>query len=101
MLQVAPPEQSTLPLAPTVMSQVDDPVHLRLHDSPHAPEQSLLLAQLSEQLLPHVAVVMSQAAPDGQAQLAPLQVGGVPVLPPPHAAPIRIKPSKRILIAPR
>ena len=85
MLHVAPPEQSTLALAPTVMSHVDEPVHLRLHDSPQEPAQSLLFAQSSEQLLPHVAAEISQAAPDGQLQVEPLQVGGVPVPPPPHA----------------
>jgi len=35
MWQVAPPEQSTLALAPTVIAQVDEPVHLRLHEAPH------------------------------------------------------------------
>ena len=59
MWQVAPPEQSTLALLPTVIAQVDDPVHLRLHDSPHWPVQSFVFAQSSEQLLSHVPAAMS------------------------------------------
>ena len=60
MWHVAPPEQSTLALLPTVMSHVDVPVHLRLHDSPHSPVQSFMFAQSSEQLLEHVPAAISQ-----------------------------------------
>ena len=98
MSQVAPPEQSTLALAPTVISHVDEPVHLRLHDSPHEPAQSLLFAQSSEQLLPQVAAEISHAAPDGQLHVDPLQVGGVPLLP--HAV-RKIRPRIMLRIAPR
>ena len=41
MWQVALPLQDTLPLAPTVVVQVEFPVQLRLHESTHAPEQTV------------------------------------------------------------
>ena len=50
MWHVAPPEQSTLALAPTVIVHADVPVHLRLHESPHVPLQSFEFAQSSVQL---------------------------------------------------
>jgi len=50
MWQVAPPEQSTLALVPTVIVHIDVPVHLRLHESPHEPLQSFEFAQSSVQL---------------------------------------------------
>lgn len=81
---VAPPEQSTLPLLPTIIAQVDEPVHLRLHESPHWPVQSFEFEQSSEQLLPHVPAASSQDCPDGQLHVVPLHFGGVPLLP--HAA---------------
>jgi len=39
MWQVALPLQDTLPLAPTVVVQVEFPVQLKLHESRHTPEQ--------------------------------------------------------------
>jgi len=79
MWHVAPPEQSMLPLLPTVIAQVDMPVHLRLHDDPHWPVQSLVFAQSSEQLLSQVPAAISQDCPAGQLQEEPLHVGGVPL----------------------
>ena len=69
-----------LPLLPTVIAQVDIPVHLRLHDEPHSPVQSLVFAQSSEQLLSQVPAAMSQDCPAGQLHDAPLHFGGVPLL---------------------
>lgn len=60
MWHVAPPEQSTLALGPTVIAHIDDPVHLRLHDEPHAPLQSFMFEQSSEQLAPHDELEISQ-----------------------------------------
>ncbi len=80
MWHVAPPEQSTLALGPTVIEHDDVPVHLRLHDEPHAPVQSFEFEQSSEQLAPHVEVEMSQVWPDGHAHVAPVHFGGVPLL---------------------
>jgi hypothetical protein len=80
MWQVAPPEQSTLALLPTVIVHIDCPVHLRLHDSPHWPVQSLPLLQSREQLLSQVPAPRSHAWLAGQLQDAPLQVGGLPLL---------------------
>ena len=97
MWQVAPPEQSTLALAPTVIAHVDDPVHLRLHDAPHEPMQSFMFEQSSEQLVPHDEAEMSQVCPDGHAQVEPLHFGGFPLLP--HAA-NKTKPSKKYFIDP-
>ncbi len=79
MWHVAPPEQSILPLLPTVIAQVDMPVHLRLHDEPHCPVQALVFAQSSEQLLSQVPAAMSQDCPAGQLHEEPLHVGGVPL----------------------
>jgi len=59
MWQVAPPEQSTLALGPTVIEHVDVPVHLRLHDELHEPLQSFMFEQSSEQLAPHDELEMS------------------------------------------
>lgn len=52
---------------------------------PHAPVQSFMFAQSSEQLSPHVIVEISQAEPAPQLHVAPLHVGGVPLLLLPHA----------------
>jgi hypothetical protein len=75
MWHVAPPEQSTLPLGPTVMSQTDWPVHWRLHDDPHSPVQSFVFEQFSEQLVSHVPLIVHDC-PDGQEHVEPLHVGG-------------------------
>ena len=51
ILHVAPPEQSTLLLGPTAMLHADaEPVHFKLHDSPHDPLQSFVFPQSSVQL---------------------------------------------------
>ena len=102
MWQVAPPEQSTLALLPTVIVHIEVPVHLRLHESPHDPLQSFEFAQSSVQLCPHELDEIVHVSPDGQAHDAPLQVGGVPLLPP-HAmntATITDKPARKSFISP-
>lgn len=102
MWHVAPPEQSTLALAPTVIVHVEVPVHLRLHESPHAPLQSLLFAQSSEQLCPQELAEIEHVSPDGHEQVEPLHVGGVPSLPP-HAMntpSIKPRPAKTSFIRP-
>ncbi len=102
MWQVAPPEQSTLALAPTVIVHIDVPVHLRLHESPHEPLQSLELAQLSVQLWPHELAEIEHVSPEGQEHDAPLHVGGVPLLPP-HAKntpSIKERPTRTSFIPP-
>jgi hypothetical protein len=97
MWQVAPLEQSTLALAPTVIVHIEDPVHLRLHDAPHEPLQSFMFEQSSEQLVPHDELEMSQLCPDGHAHVVPVHFGGLPLLP--HAA-IQTSPSKTYFIEP-
>ncbi len=83
MWQVDPPEQSTLELGPTVMVQVDVPAHLRLHDEPHAPMQSVLFSQSSVQLVgPQLLLETSQVFPEGHVHVEPVQLGGDPLLPP-------------------
>ena len=78
--QVAPPVQSTLPLAPTVRSQVEPPAQLALHDSPHAPLHSLPMLQSRLQLSPAQSLPpRSQACPAGHAQVEPVQSGGTVV----------------------
>jgi hypothetical protein len=84
MWQVAPPEQSTLALAPTVIVQVEVPVHLRLHDEPHEPEHSFMFAQSSEQLAPQLSFETSHDSPDGHVQVVPVHFGGL-LLPQPSA----------------
>jgi hypothetical protein len=75
--QVEPLAQLTLPLAPTVTAQLAELAQSMLQDWPQVPEQSLLLLQLREQLLPpQPLLVMSQAVPAGHEQLEPLQLAG-------------------------
>jgi hypothetical protein len=71
MWHVEPPEQSTLPLWSTVMSHVDVPVHLRLHDDPHSPVQTVVFSQSSVQLAPQLPVVMSHVVFDGHVHVEP------------------------------
>lgn len=73
---MAPPEQSTLALGPTVIVHIEVPVHLRLHDEPHEPEHSFMFAQSSVQLLPHVASLIVQDCPDGHVHDEPVHLGG-------------------------
>jgi hypothetical protein len=85
---VAPPEQSTLALGPTVMSHDAVPAHLRLHDEPHDPVQSVLFSQSRLQLAePQLLLLISHVFPDGHVQVDPVQLGGVPLplLPQPNA----------------
>lgn len=84
MWHVAPPEQSTLALLPTVIVHIDVPVHFRLHESPHEPLQSFEFAQSSVQLAPHELAEIEHVSPEGHEHDAPLHVGGVPLVPP-HA----------------
>ncbi len=77
MSQVAPSLHETLPLAPTVMSHVEPPEQLTLHDWPHVPLHSLSLVHASEQLLPaQLEPSMSHEVPASQAHDVPLHVGG-------------------------
>lgn len=88
IVQSEPSLQVTLPLSPTVMTQVEPPEQSRLHESPHEPLQSLEDVQSSEQLAcSHDDPLVSQAAPGSQVQLVPVQVGGS--APPPHAVTAR------------
>lgn len=80
MWHVAPPEQSTLALGPTVIVHAEVPVHLRLHELPHSPMQSFMFEQSSEQLFSHVPEPISHAEPAGQVQVEPLHLGGTPLL---------------------
>ena len=80
---------------------IDEPVHLRLHESPHVPLQSFEFAQSSEQLCPHVLSEIVHAWPDGHAQVAPVHFGGVPSVPP-HAMntpSIKARPAKKSFMA--
>ncbi len=95
MWQVAPPEQSTLALLPTVIVHAEVPVHLRLHESPHAPVQSLEFAQSSVQLWPHVLSEIAQVCPDGQLQLEPVHFGGLPSEPHANTTNIMPRPIRR------
>jgi hypothetical protein len=94
---VAPPEQSTLALGPTVMSHDAVPAHLRLHDEPHEPAQSVLFSQSSVQLAePQLLLLMSHVFPEGQVQVDPVQLGGVPLLLPPQPNAMRTTLAKTI-----
>ncbi len=81
MWQVAPPEQSTLALGPTVIVHEEVPVHLRLHDEPQAPVQSFMFAQSSVQLAPHVPSEIEHDWPEGHVHDAPVHFGALPLLP--------------------
>src|SRR5512142_2175265 len=79
MWQVALPLQLILPLAPTVVVQVELLAQFRLHEAVHAPEQTVWFSQDSEQLPaspPQVAALKSQLIPELQVQPAPVQTGG-------------------------
>jgi hypothetical protein len=92
-VQLAPDSHVTLPLSPTVTSQLEWLPHTMLHECPHVPVQVLWEAHSSEQLgaVPQALEVKSQLAPEAQLQLEPLQLGGGALLPetvpllPPHA----------------
>jgi hypothetical protein len=73
---VDPAAQVTLPLAPTDTVHVEPLPQSMLHDSPHEPSQTLLLAQSSEQLPePQLLCEKSHVDPLAQLQLVPEQVG--------------------------
>jgi hypothetical protein len=86
MRQVAPSLQVTLPLGPTVISQVEPPEQSTLHDAPHEPVHSLSLVQSRLQLPPSQAEPsVVQAVPASHAHEVPLQVGvGTSSSLPPH-----------------
>ncbi len=87
MWHVEPPLQSMLPLGPSVIEHVDVPAHLRLHEEPHAPVQSVLFSQSRVQLLgPQLLLVMSHVLPDGHVHVEPVQLGATPLLPQPADA---------------
>ena len=95
MLHVAPSEQLTLPLAPTVMSHVEPPEHSMLHDMPHVPLHWLSSVQPSVQLLPaQPEPSMSQAVPASHVHELPVHVGGGGALLP-HADPMA-RATKRV-----
>lgn len=81
-VQVDSPEQSTLPLGPTVTSQSEPPPQLMLHELPHAPLHVAPPEQSSVQLSPlHPESPISHAAPGSHAQEVPVQAGGCVSLP--------------------
>jgi hypothetical protein len=93
------PLHETLPLAPTVVVQVELPVQLRLHESRQAPLQLVWFSHESEQLPaspPHVPALNPQLVPELQVQLAPVQVGGGGAADPPQAARARTRSDKAI-----
>jgi hypothetical protein len=74
---VEPLAQLMLPLGPAVTAQVAELPHEMLHDWPQLPEQSLIAAQLSVQLLPlQPPLLKSQEVPAGQLQVEPVQLTG-------------------------
>lgn len=76
-LQSAPLPHETLPLSPTVTSQLESIAQEMLHESPQLPWHTLPSRQASEQLsAPQLLWVKSQLVPEGQVQLAPVQVTG-------------------------
>jgi hypothetical protein len=88
MWQVELPLHDTLPLAPTVVVQVELPVQLTLHESKHAPAQVVWFSHEKEQLPaspPQVAALYAQLIPELQEQVAPVQVGGGSEAAPPQA----------------
>jgi len=86
--QVEPSLQLTLPLSPTVISQVEPPEQSRLHDAPHDPEHSLSSVHASVQLSPsHEVPSVLHAAPGSQAHEVPLHVGAA--VSPPQATRVR------------
>ena len=66
-----------LPLGPAVMSHVEPPLQLTLHDEPHVPEQSFWSLQPSVQLDPlHPESLMSHVSPAVHAHDDPVHSGG-------------------------
>jgi hypothetical protein len=86
-LQVDPALHERLPLAPSVIMQLDCSLQSTLHDSPHAPPQVDCAPHASVQLAPQVCVVTSQLPLAGQAQVAPVQLGGLVDTPPQPTTP--------------
>ena len=79
MWQVALPLQLILPLGPTVVVHVELLAQFRLHESVHAPEQTVWFSQDSEQLPaspPQVPALNAQLIAELQVQLAPVHTGG-------------------------
>jgi hypothetical protein len=77
---------------------IEEPVHLRLHDEPHEPEQSFMFAQSSVQLLPHVAPPIVHDCPDGHVHDEPVHLGGLSLVP--QAVQTTSTTNKRIRIGP-
>ena len=76
-VQVEPAPHVTLLLAPTVTSQLDDPLQSILHDVPHVPVHVLPMVQASVQLLPlQPESPISHDVFAGQAHEDPVHVGG-------------------------
>jgi hypothetical protein len=93
MWQVAFPLHDTLPLAPTVVVQVELPVQSTLHESRQVPEQSVWFSQANEQPLPpsapHRSGLSAQLIPELQEQLPPLHDAGGVLAPPQPRTPSR------------
>jgi hypothetical protein len=101
MWQVALPLHVTLPLGPRVVVQVELLAQLRLHESAHAPEQSVWFSHESEQLPappPQVPALNAQLIPELQVQLAPEQTGGGAEEDPPQAPRTRMQMARRVRI---
>jgi hypothetical protein len=87
-----PSLQETLPLAPTVTSQVDPPPQSMLQEAPHSPVHSLFSLQSRLQLSPsHSLPERSQASSAGHWQLDPLQSGCATSSEPPQARTMRVQ----------
>ncbi len=83
-VQVEPPPQLMLLLAPAVILQVEPPLQSTLHDSPQEPAQSLLFAQSREQLPPaHEESPISHVLSAGHTHEVPAHSGSAVLL---HAA---------------
>ncbi len=77
MSHVAPSEQEMLPLAPSVMLQVEPPEQSMLHDIPHVPLHWFSSVQPSVQLSPaQLDPSMSHALPASHVHDVPVHVGG-------------------------
>jgi hypothetical protein len=84
--QVEPGLHETLPLTPSVIAQLACSPQSTLHEAPQAPPHVDCAPQASVQLAPQVCVVTSQLPFAAQAQVVPVQAGGL-VETPPHPNP--------------
>lgn len=86
ILQVDPALHEMLPLAPRVIEQLACSPQSTLQESPQAPPQVDCAPHASVQLAPQVCAVTSQLPLVGQAQVLPVQAGGLVDTPPQASA---------------